>query len=243
MKWIKQYESFSIDDLEDYLQEFFDEFHILKWVKPRPLGTVPLRMFYYEIKNGISIDGIPKDEIGIVEKRLREIKPQIEKRLGYTIDIEKLNGYRDGRIKIERHFRVIQNGSHSIGFYENVETDISGWKVLPGSQIEILEDCLQEIFDKFHIIEKYGLDGKDHTYTEELCYNIKAEYSKMNKKWSHYIRIENIPPYFEKGYIHAMYIIIGEINKIKNTIEKRIGSRIMIEGDFIDEEEIDIKII
>ncbi len=254
MKWIKQYESFNLEDLEDYLQELFDEFHIAKWTKkPSALGTVPSRPFYYETKNGITIDSIPKSKLTDIGKKLLEIKPQIEKRLEHKIDIEVFTNRLDGRITIERHFRVIQNGGHSIGYYESIlSPEMTGWKVEPGSTIEILEDCLQEIFDKFHIIEKYGIDGKDHTYTEELCYNIKAEYSKMYKKWNHYIRIDNIPPYFEnqgsnypeyKGYIRAMYIIIGEINKIKNNIEKRIGSKIIIEADVIDEEEIDIKII
>lgn len=252
--YIKKYEalfsgdSFNIEDLEDYLQEFFDEFHIIKYHQPRAFGTIPPRIFYYETKNGITIDSIPTGEIKTLKDKLVQIKPQIEKRMGRKVDIESHNGFKDGRITIERHFRVIQNGGHSIGYYESV----AGWKVEPGSTIEKLEDCLQEIFDKFHIKEKIcGFDGKDYTDQSYMGYYIRIEYSKIDKKYSHYIRIENIPLHFENHadrypdhkYRSAMYIIIEEIKKIENTIEKRIGAKIKIEEDFALKRIIDIKII
>lgn len=91
---VKNYIDFGkLDDLEDYLQEFFDKFGVVKYIDGREFESYSSPFYIiYEHKNQIQICfGSGLSEIQCYEiankmfVELRRIKPQIEKRLELPI--------------------------------------------------------------------------------------------------------------------------------------------------------------
>lgn len=83
------------------------------------------------------------------------------------------------------------------------------------SDLENLEDCLQEIFDKYHI-KKININKiSDSEFRNTgICYYLQHDE----------IYIENIPT------INISESIFQDIQKIKNAISKRIGQKLSISG-------------
>ncbi len=206
------------NDLEDYLQEVFDKYGI---VKTKMSDTPTQASYYINSKNQIDIDNI-LDYNGKVDYRMTSviyneimrIKPTIEKRLGTEIEVE-----------METEFKSIDSG----GYINITNTGKKIDKYNEGKtryNMEDLEDYLQEFFDRFNILKiKNTQDLWDAG--DRLCY-IADKYS---------IVIENIPiPEMfgnvgEKGRRDPKEImdeLVKELNEIIPNIEKRFGFYIKI---------------
>lgn len=202
-----------LENLEDYLQEVFDEFHINKVNCVIDSTLTKLPVYYLEVyQNRICIDNLKETSMlrgenptrfDVLEYTMRR-KSMIEKRLGMPIDLKFL-GRNSIYISVEDPVII-----------ENLDKSKSN------TQMEDLEDYLQEFFDKFHIEKVETIEELQNK--NKLCY-IASEGA---------IVIENIPvpmssasgftfnqPEKEK---QMMETIRKELVEILPTIEKRLGA-------------------
>ena len=88
MKYIKEYNSRNLlEELEDYLQEFFDEFNIVKYRDGEEFESYRTNFYWITSYQVIRIELLRKIDYLAIKKHLTQIQPLIEKRLGNKIII------------------------------------------------------------------------------------------------------------------------------------------------------------
>lgn len=113
MKYIKEYLWHDrIDELEDYLQEIFDEFHVVKKVKDEPYSLSELEdILFYTVKETTGVPsfqviyiGYGADKISPVLDKIRSKKEHIEYRLNHEIYVGMCGNTDWGYVSLQKYF-------------------------------------------------------------------------------------------------------------------------------------------
>ncbi len=248
MKYIKEYKDISnsnlMEDLEDYLQEIFDEFHIVKAGKAEIIGDNPIYDIYNIKHNYTSgptwerhIDIYSNKRLGSILQRLEEKKELIEQRLGQEIHIKRGAAmYRGTAYNVIQITILPGVPGHFNEAVEPPEWEKYRQKIKDGDKykdVYDMADCFQEVFDKFNIpqIENPNEDTWDIStpfWTIPKSEPIPGSDLTQGDGNPTNILIMNLR--YDFGQTEILEDVFIELLRVKKVCEKRLGFNIEIKN-------------